>query len=149
MLVRCEPGKMRNRPGGPAPARSPRGPVGSDGGFRLRSSGLMAGILVAVTLASCAGPTELARQSEQQLQAGDLRKAYELARDAVQKDATNERARAAYQAAAARYYDDTRRRFGIVAEVDTLAAAHYAIDLAALHGEMIQYRAGVAQNPAF
>ena len=111
--------------------------------------GVFLGIAIALSLVSCAGPTELARRSEVSLQAGDLRKAYDLARNALDKDRGNARARAAYDAAAQRLYDDTHRRFGLVAGVDTIAAARYAIDLAEFRAEMVTYHASLTEDPAF
>src|SRR5947207_91967 len=77
--------------------RSPRAGGWKEGRMRR---GVIAGAMVVWMLASCAGPGELARQSEVKLKAGDLRKAYQLARNALAKDRSNVRARAAYDAAA-------------------------------------------------
>ena len=103
-------------------------------------------LFCAVTLVlSCAGPKQLTRMSQRELAAGNPRRAFELARDALDKDRSNAAARAAMAAAAAPLADDYKTRVLDLAGVDTVAAARLAHEFGALRVEVASH--GVALSP--
>ena len=101
--------------------------------------------LVALLALSCASANKLSERSERELTAGDLRGAYEHAREAIAKEPHNARARAAFTAAATRVVEDRKARILTIAGVDTVAAAQQTMELAELRGEIARY--GVALPP--
>lgn len=106
-------------------------------------------LLLAVLAVSCGGPAQLARQSDRALQAGDFRKAYDLARRGVDKDPEHLAARAAMTAAAVQRVDDWKARVLDLASVDTMAAARDAFELRDFRGELARYRIELPQDPGF
>ena len=65
---------------------------------------------LALVLVACASSAKLARQSDEALARGDLRKAYDRARSAIEKDPQNQDARGAYAAASRLVKDLIRER---------------------------------------
>ncbi|NOT33273.1 MAG: hypothetical protein HOP12_03790 [Candidatus Eisenbacteria bacterium] len=94
---------------------------------------------VALALASCAGPDRLARQSEEALERGDLRKAYEKARRALDKSPENPAARNAFAAVATQMSDDYKGRILRLAPADTVVAARKALEFRELRAEFARY----------
>ncbi len=107
-------------------------------------------LLLLITLAtSCAGPTQLARESDQALRQGDVARAYDLARRGVEKDPTNRAAHAALAAAAAQRVDAAKARVLDAAALDTVAAARLALDLRDLRAELSRYQVELPDDPRY
>ena len=103
--------------------------------------------LLALTLIGCASSAELARRSRRSLAAGDPRQAYEMARRALDKDAENAEARAAYGAAATEIAIQYRTRIARIAPADTVAAAREALEFRAFRTEVDRYPVAIARDP--
>jgi len=103
--------------------------------------------LLALTVIGCASSAELARRSRRSLAAGDLRQAYETARRALDKDAENAEARAAFGAAATEMAIQYRTRIARIAPVDTVAAAREALEFRAFRAEVDRYPVAIAGDP--
>lgn len=106
-------------------------------------------LLLALCSVSCAGPAQLARISERQLQAGRVREAYETARRGVEKEPGNGPARRAMTAAATRLVDERRSRVLSIAGADTVAAARYALELRDFRAELGRYRIQAPEDPEY
>ena len=115
----------------------------------MRSRRGLSLLLLAMLAASCAGPTQLARQSERALKAGDPHKAYDLGKRGVDADPANLRARRAMTAAAAQRVDDWKGRIIEAAAIDSLAAADRALELRGFRGELARYRVEVPADLGF
>ncbi len=98
-------------------------------------------VAVALIAVSCASPARLARRSGQELAQGDVDKAYELARKAVEKDAGNADARAAYARASERLAADWRGRIRAQASADSLAAAEAVLRYTRFRSEVAAHGA--------
>ncbi len=85
-------------------------------------------LLAGLVLASCAGPEKLARQSDEALARGDVRKAYDRALRAIEKDPMNQAARDAYDAASRRVSADYDVRVRALTSADSLSAADLALE---------------------
>ncbi len=105
--------------------------------------------LIALLALGCASANRLSRKSEQELAAGDLAAAYQHARRAVAKEPSNPRACAAFAAASTILVDDREARILSIAEVDTLAAAERALELAGLRGEIVRHGFALPPDTAF
>ena len=103
-------------------------------------------LLFVALMSSCAGPNQLARQSERALKAGDLVKAYELARRGVEKDPKNRAARAAIAAVAAQRVDQGNARVIELAAVD---AARFALEFRDFRAELARYVVVVPDDPRY
>lgn len=106
-------------------------------------------LLLAALATSCAGPAKLARESEHALESGDLPRAYELARRAVEKDPESDAARSAMTAAATQIIDQNKARILELSRVDTLAAARLALDFREDRAELARYKIPIPPDPAF
>lgn len=104
---------------------------------------------VAFFVASCAGPAKLARQSDEALAKGDLRKAYDKALRAVEKDPQNTLARAAYDAASRRVADDYKARVRALAAADSLGAADLALDFRSFRGSVAAHGTALVPDDAY
>lgn len=96
-------------------------------------------LFAALLLASCAGPEKLARQSDEALARGDVRKAYDRALRAIEKDPMNQPARDAYDAASRRVAADDDARVRALASADSLGAADLVL-------QARQFRLDVARH---
>jgi hypothetical protein len=105
--------------------------------------------LLAALATSCAGPAKLARESERALESGDLPRAYELARRAVDKDPESSAARSAMTAAATQIIDQSKARILEQSRVDTLAAARLALDFREDRAELARYKIPIPPDPTF
>src|SRR5512134_3768763 len=106
-------------------------------------------LLAAFAVASCAGPAKLARQSDEALARGDLRKAYDKALRAVEKDPQNAAARAAYDAASRRVADDYKGRVRALAAADSLGAADLALDFRSFRGSVAAHGTSLVPDDAY
>lgn len=106
-------------------------------------------LLAALLLASCAGPAKLARQSDEALARGDLRKAYDRALRAVEKDPQNAAARASYTAASRRVADDYKARVRALAAADSVAAAGLALEYRAFRGSVAVHGSELLPDEAY
>jgi hypothetical protein len=100
-----------------------------------------------ILLAGCAGPAKLAERSHAELARGDLRKAYETARRALEKDSSHPDARAAFGEAATALATDFRTRVGRLAQIDTVAAARVAIEFRDFRAEIAHQPVPIAIDP--
>jgi hypothetical protein len=115
----------------------------------MRAAAAAALILSATLALSCAGPRQLARQSEKELDAGNVERAYELARRAVEKDASSAAARRALTAAGIELVDRGKAEVLDAAGADTLAGAHRALELRALRADLARYQVEIPDDPGF
>ena len=97
--------------------------------------------LAFVIVLGCAGPSKLARQSEEQLAGGENGRAWRLAVRALDKDPGNARARAAATAAGNSIARDWEQRIHVLAQSDSIAAAGQVLDLAAFRVGAVRYAA--------
>lgn len=100
-------------------------------------------------LSSCANSAQLAKQSNEALAKGDLRKAYDRARSAIEKDPQNQNARAAYAAASLQVAADLRQRVIALAVADTAAAADLALDLRRIRLEVARHQVPLDAAPGY
>ena len=113
-----------------------------------RSPFLFALLPLLLALAGCASPAKLAQQSHDALAQGDLRKAYEMARRALEKDPAHADARSAFGEAATRIAIDYRTRIGRLAPIDTIEAAREAIAFREFRAEVARQPVTIATDPA-
>ena len=105
--------------------------------------------LAALMLLSCAGPTKLAKESDQALAKGELRLAYARALKAIEKDPQNAAARQAYDASSARLAQDYRQRVLATASADTIRAADLALTFRTFRGEVAGHGSSVPADAAY
>lgn len=103
--------------------------------------------LFLIALAGCASPAKLAERSHAALGQGDLRKAYEMARRALEKDPALPEARTAFGEAATAIAIDYRTRIARTAEVDTIAAAREAFAFRDFRAEIAHQPVSIATDP--
>jgi len=115
----------------------------------MRSRSRWSPWLVALLSVSCAGPAQLAKISDRQLQAGQVREAYETARRGVEKEPLGGPAHRAMTAAATRWADDWKARVTAIAAADTVAAARYALEFRDFRAELEQYRIELPSDPEY
>ena len=108
---------------------------------------LFAWLSLLLALAGCASPAKLAERSHDALVQGDLRKAYEMARRALDKDPSHSDARSAFGAAATRIAIDYRTRIARLAPIDTIDAAREAIAFREFRAEVAQQPVAIATDP--
>jgi hypothetical protein len=92
--------------------------------------------LLALLALSCATSTSLTRRSEKLLVQGDVDRAFDAAREALEKDPRNEQARAALGAAGTALLTDQKKRFYDLRQVDAVGAARIALDVESIHGTL-------------
>jgi hypothetical protein len=97
--------------------------------------------LAALVLAGCAGPSKLAQKSEENLAAGENTRAWELATRALDRDPGNARARAAATAAGDAIARDWEQRIHVLAQSDSIAAAHQVLELSSFRVRAVRYAA--------
>jgi TolB-like protein len=117
----------------------------------VRAASLCLALGVAAAFAvSCAGPKKLTEQSEKALAEGEVDRAYEKARSALNKAPDNERARRALAAAAQRKIGAMKERVRAVAGArDTVAAAGYCLGVDDFRREIAEYRVAPKPDPGF
>lgn len=98
---------------------------------------------------SCAGPDTLARRSSESLARGDVQKAYETARKALDKDPTHPAALAAMTDAARPLMADWKARIRNLAAVDTLGAARLSLKLDDFRRELDRYHVVLPRDRGF
>lgn len=104
--------------------------------------------LAVLALAGCAGPAKLAKKSQEQLAAGEPRKAYRTALKAVGKDAYNAPATAALRASGQAVLNHEAGRFkSLLVAHDTLAAAGVALDMDDVRRTVARYGITLAGEP--
>jgi hypothetical protein len=105
--------------------------------------------LLSVLALSCASANRLAMLSDRELTSGNLDRAYEMARHAVDKEPDNPRARAVMTAAAVQIVDRWKTNIYQLAEVDTIAAARASLELRTFRGELSRYDIPVPEDEGF
>jgi hypothetical protein len=103
--------------------------------------------LALLAVAGCASPAKLTERSHRALAEGDLRKAYETARRALEKDPSYADARTAFGEAATAIAIDHRTRIARTAEVDTVAAARAALEFRDFRAELARQPVVIAADP--
>ncbi len=104
---------------------------------------------IVFALSSCASSAKLARQSNESLAKGDLRKAYDRGLRAIEKDPQNQGAREAYRAASARVAMDYRSRVVAAATGDTVAAANLALEFRQFRLEVARHETALDPAPGY
>jgi tetratricopeptide (TPR) repeat protein len=120
-----------------------------EGSMRIRRVALLPVLAALLLAAGCAGPAKLAQQSQEALAKGDLRKAYDKALRAVEKDPQNGAARAAYSEASARVADDYIARVRAQAATDSVRAADLALDFRNFRSSVAAHGSSLPANPAY
>lgn len=108
-------------------------------------------IVPALTLVvlSCASSAKLAKQSDEALAKGDLRRAYARALSAIEKDPQNQAARSSYAAASQMVAFDLRQRVVALAAADTQEAANLALELRRIRVEVARHQFPLDAAPAY
>ena len=115
----------------------------------MKLSRILLLIGAALIVASCAGPAKLARQSDEALAKGDVRKAYDKALRAVEKDPMNAAARSAYDAASRRVAEDFKARVRALAAADSLGAADLALEFRGFRGSVAAHGSALVPDDAY
>ena len=97
-------------------------------------------VLLGLLALSCASSNQLARKSEESLNSGQISRAYEFARKALDKDPLNDVARANMAAAAAQMSTDWKGRVRTLAANDSLQGAEAALEFAHFRAELARYQ---------
>ncbi len=105
----------------------------------MRRTSILLVLVAMVMVLGCAGPSKLARQSEDKLAKGDLWRAWTLATKALDKAPGNAEARAAAGAAATAIASDWQRRIRGMAMVDSLEAAEQVMEFVAFRAGAVRY----------
>jgi hypothetical protein len=95
--------------------------------------------LLVLLVVGCAGPSKLAKQSEDKLAKGDVWRAWTLATKALDKAPANAEARAAAAAAASAIATDWQRRIRGMAMVDSIEAAEQAMEFVEFRANAVRY----------
>ena len=98
-----------------------------------------ASLLPLLTLLSCASTGELIRRGEVAYDAGNMEKAYDWSRRALDRDPGNTRARATFAAAAGVLMDGRQKEVTELAALDTLAAARALLELDEFRSQLEHY----------
>jgi hypothetical protein len=107
-------------------------------------------MLLCLLVLACASSDQLAQQSDKEMQAGHAQKAYDKAKKALQKDRSNDHARAAMAAAAAQLMRQRQDQItALAAARDTVAAGDRTLDLDAFRRELAEYAVSLAPDADF
>src|SRR5688572_18012951 len=106
-------------------------------------------LVFALTIASCASPAKMARQSREALARGDLRRAYDRAEDAIEKDPRSPSARNAYTAASEAVAADYRDRVVALAATDTTAGADLALEARQFRARVVAHQTALRPMPDY
>ena len=115
----------------------------------MRRHARLAALLSIVTLLSCASTSELVRRGEVALDAGNMDKAYDWARRALDHDPGNARARGIMTTAAGALMNERKAQVRSLAELDTLGAARASLELDGFRAELAHYRVSLPPDSAF
>src|SRR5262249_12831241 len=106
--------------------------------------------LLCLLVLACASSDQLAQQSDKEMQAGHAQKAYDKAKKALQKDRSNDHARAAMASAAAQLMRQRQDEItALAAAHDTLAAADRTLQLDAFRRELADYAVSLPVDDEF
>ena len=106
-------------------------------------------LLPLVVLMSCASTSELVRRGDVALESGDMERAYDWARRALDRDAGNAHARQIMTVAGDSLATWQEREIAELAEVDTVAAARSALELEEFRGRLRTYGVTLPPDPGF
>ncbi|MBI3539570.1 MAG: hypothetical protein HY076_04800 [Candidatus Eisenbacteria bacterium] len=115
----------------------------------MRSTYRLTALALTMLSLSCASAHQLARHSERELAAGDLRPAYQHARAALIKDPAKAEARGAFTRAATQLVLDLQTRVINVATVDTIAAARQSLEIGQIRGDAARLGVAIPADPVF
>ncbi len=108
-----------------------------------------ASLLPLITLLSCASTNELVRRSESSLDSGNMDRAYDWARRALDREPGNPRAREIMTVAAGSIMGERKARISSLATVDTVAAARASLELDDFRAQLARYRVALPPDPEF
>ena len=106
-------------------------------------------LLPLLVLMSCASSSELARRGDVALDSGDMQRAYDWARRALDRDAGNGRARQIMTIAGDSLVTRHEREITELADVDTVAAARSSLELEVFRAELRTYGVTLPPDSAF
>jgi hypothetical protein len=115
----------------------------------MRRFARLAALLPILTLLSCASTNELVRRSESSLDSGDMQKAYDWSRRALDREPGNPRAQQVMTVAASSLIEGRKREVRELARMDTLAAARAVLELNDFHAQVAHYRVALPPDPNF
>jgi len=96
-------------------------------------------LLALPLILACAGPTKLAKKSEEKLAGGDAWRAWQLATKALDREPGNPRARHAAAASGAMIVQEWRHKIHGLTSIDTLQAAEQVLELADFRASAVPY----------
>jgi tetratricopeptide (TPR) repeat protein len=106
-------------------------------------------LLPILTLLSCASTSELVRRGDAALDAGDMDRAYDWSRRALDREPGNAHAQAIMTTAATSIINGRKAQVLHLAELDTLAAARAVLELDDFHAQVAHYRVTLPPDPEF
>lgn len=115
----------------------------------MRRFARLAVLLPILTLLSCASTSELMRRGDEALDSGDMDKAYDWSRRALDREPGNAHAQAIMTTAATSLINGRKAQVLHLAELDTLAAARAVLELDDFHAQVARYRVTLPPDPEF
>jgi len=115
----------------------------------MRRFARLAVLLPILTLLSCASTSELVRRGDEALDSGDMDKAYDWSRRALDREPGNAHAQAIMTTAATSIINGRKAQVLHLAELDTLAAARAVLELDGFHAQVARYRVTLPPDPEF
>ena len=115
----------------------------------MRRFALFAALLPMLILLSCASTSELLRRGEVALDAGDMDRAYDWARRALDHQPTNPRAREIMTTAAGSLMNERKAEVQRLAAMATVAAARASLELDVFRAELARYHVTLPPDSAF
>jgi hypothetical protein len=106
-------------------------------------------LLIALTLLSCASTNELVRRGEVALNSGNMDRAYDWSRRALDREPGNAQAREVMAAAASAILEDRKAQVTSLAALDTVAAARASLELDQFRSELVRYHVTLPPDPEF
>ncbi len=115
----------------------------------MRRIARFAALLPILVLFSCASTSELVRRGQVALDSGDMNRAYDWSRRALDHEAGNAHAREIMSTAAASLMSERKAEVQRLAEMDTVAAARASLELDGFRSELAHYRVTLPPDSAF
>lgn len=115
----------------------------------MRRFARVAALLPIVTLLSCASTNELVRRSESALDSGNMERAYDWSRRALDREPGNPRAQQIMSTAAGSLLAQRKAEVRRLAALDTLAGARAVLELDDFHAQVARYRVALPPDPDF
>jgi hypothetical protein len=115
----------------------------------MRRFARFAVLLPILTLLSCASTRELMRRGDEALASGDMDKAYDWSRRALDREPGNTHAQAIMTTAATSIIQGRKAQVLHLATLDTVAAARAVLELDDFHAQVARYRVTLPPDPDF